>query len=171
MAFWADEIVRIWHCLTRRAVVPHIAVTFRSWVSPAFAKFACSAVVTLGKIHIACNGKTCSDIYFRWIPCIVYLTNRYDFAVVCFIYLFYTIKRKLRINQVNSSLLIHPNIWKFEKVEILQISSRRSRRYFRRGEGEGGRSTLALPPKIAPEYHAYMIYTDKGCYWIRFCVT
>ena len=32
------------------------------------------------------------------------------------------IKKKTRIIQVNSLLFIHPNIWKFEKVVILQIS-------------------------------------------------
>ena len=35
---------------------------------------------------------------------------------------FRTKKEKPRIKQVNSLFFIHPNIWKFEKVEILQIS-------------------------------------------------
>jgi hypothetical protein len=35
---------------------------------------------------------------------------------------FRTKKETPRIKQVNSLFFIHPNIWKFEKVEILQIS-------------------------------------------------
>jgi hypothetical protein len=39
-----------------------------------------------------------------------------------YLFVLYNKKKTPHTKQVNSLLYIHPNIWKFEKVEILQTS-------------------------------------------------